>query len=219
MTFTRFATASFVVTLLLLISAPSVTAGIVFSTDRSELQALATGASIPLQLEDFESPSPSSLPATFGGVIITTNSFDARFQTVNANGRSRGLAVGMERFPTTVTFDFSAMGGVHAFGIDFSHDRGFLLRSDISLIVDGKRRELFDGIADQVGLFAGAFSDVRFSTVTFEADGGHLSSFELDNLRYGAVPTPPTGTVPEPASVAVFALGALGTLSRRRRTS
>ena len=72
------------------------------------LDALGDGIELRLRIA---SQDERSLPAFVGR-------YDQFIRRAVWNGIFRGLAVEMESLPTTVTFDFSAMRGVHAFDND-----------------------------------------------------------------------------------------------------
>jgi hypothetical protein len=182
--------------------------GMVNSTAALSNFLAVTGA---LNVADFESPLPSNLTVT-GGTTVNGSSCGALcgFNTTAGGSFHR------EVFGGSVTFSFTAH--VDAFGFFVNGLQTDLVPQQTIVYVDGSSATQtvnFPSSTGGGGAFVG-FVDYgqMISSVTFNATNDILG---FDDLRFGRSATNPNDpqSVPEPSTLAIFALGMIGLASRR----
>lgn len=192
-------------------------AGVIEYTDRAAFESAISGST----LFDFESlldggAIPLGNAPVFGAAtVISTNSsgiyattgFGAPTQQVGSQN-SGGVRVSLSPGYKALGMDIGALFGTATFS--------FTLRSQSSSILFSGNRIVADN--DNLGLanttFFGYVSDTdEIGSLEFTSIGG--SDFEtLDNLIYGNAAV---NAVPEPATVTLLGLGAVGLMMTRRR--
>jgi hypothetical protein len=182
-------------------------ASVTFYTNAAAFNAAAGPG---LTLENFDTSTISDFPATSSaGLGINSPFSNVPFtgiqNSVYASGRS---AMG---YPANGAITFTFPTPVTAFGIDL-FDLGTVGATTLTLTLsDGSSQALFTGFTGGIGnqLFAGFISTTPITSATFSstATGDFL---EFDNARFG-------NTIPEPATMAVFGLMAVGAYGVRRR--
>ncbi|MCJ8318038.1 MAG: PEP-CTERM sorting domain-containing protein [Colwellia sp.] len=183
-------------------------AGLITFSDRTAFE-LALGTS---QTEDFDSFvadtsfHPSSIDLDDFSIVVTGNDVRANYNIIDApalvssesdvNGSAHMRVFTNINKDLLFTFDYPTFG----FGVD------------IASLNDGNRtRILIDGVdailAINPGDFFGVISTEAFTSVTFQ--GIINDVYGIDNVTYSGV------QVPEPSTLAIFALGMIGLVSRR----
>ena len=183
-------------------------------TARSAFQAAASG---PRTLESFEQEFPTGLSASFpvGGAeafTVSSSTVGRPIWQEGANGRAitdGSFALGFDEYPPGVTLTFSFDQPIHAFGLDVN-DLNFASMSFADNLGNVKTRALLGDNGSPAGgpgfqnvQFFGVVNTTAFSQVqlTFGNPTALTGIICLDRLEY----TP----VPEPATFAMAALGAL----------
>jgi hypothetical protein len=200
-----------------IVLAALVTLGLAETTPASITLYTTSGAfntavgSGPITVQDFNSVPVTSEPIPAGGFTITGG-----YSVYNGDATyGTGLSINWYTAnPGSVVFTFSSP--ITAFGADF-FDVGTNGATTLTAALNNGAGSvnLFNNFIGATGnqQFRGLISMIPFTTITFtNTQEGDI--IELDNARFGTAGAP---TTPEPASMAVFGLAAVGGLALRRR--
>ncbi len=109
--------------------------------------------------------------------------------------------------------DFSFTTAIYAFGGNFDLSGPGGEGSSIEVeAADGSTYDLGTISSGYSGGWWGFVSDVAITSVVFTESGGGVETYTLDNLTWTT-----TKAVPEPGTIALFGLGAIGLVVVRRR--
>ena len=164
---------------------------------------LAANTTHALGLVEFEYPGAPDIGSYDDDLPAITGDPDREFQgsVYQATWGGGDTKPGPHEF----TFPYDVM----AFGADFrTTTSGAMLTATMA----GETIAFDDYLADPGTGFLGVVSDTPFTTVVFDADGGGYTNeqFYMDDLSFS--------NIPEPATLSLLGLGALGLVRRRRRS-
>ena len=166
----------------------------------------AGGASLPTQ--NFDGGPTGTTPIVVSGITSTSVSQTTQVSTaLFGSGNSLQWSTNPAG-STTLTF----LTPITAFAADF-FDVGTVGATTLTAALNnGDNAVLFSGFTGGGGnqQFRGFISTTPFTSITFTNTAGG-DFVEIDNVRFGAA------TVPEPATMAVFGLMAVGAFGVRRR--
>lgn len=185
-------------------------AAVVTYADRASFNSSVSGATVETW-DDNANGATVADGGSLDGVVYSTSGPDAMvtddFLPISGDHTLGTTAFGFFLGSDTITFTFAAP--IVAFGISintYADTAGAYVVSTNHGDVVGSAYDPFPGFG--TGQFVGFFSDKPFTTVTFSAPSG--ISYTLDDMTYLAAP------VPEPASLAIWALAAVGVSGYRR---
>lgn len=98
---------------------------------------------------------------------------------------------------------------IKTFGLDF----GVHHPDTVTFTLSSGEQFLMEHAGGQEYNFFGVISDIAFNSVSWSSNSGSATTMYTDNISYNT--TGPTSTVPEPSTLAIFALGIMGLASRR----
>jgi hypothetical protein len=190
-----------------LIATPAQAGTVVYSTDASFLSAAGGG----LTFESFETAVQGGTTVTFpGGTFSCTgSSFCPGFFGVSAQFADTGSQSVFFATPDTATFTFGS--AITAFGIAIG---GAGDVAPITLVASLSNGASVNALTSYTGTFDvfggnrqyfGVISTAPFTSVTFTGSNSGDGIF-FDSMSYGGS----TGAVPEPASIALMAIGLAG---------
>ncbi len=191
--------------LVVAVAGSSASASVAVYTTSAAFNAAGAG-SLPAQ--NFDGGPTGSTPIVVGGITITSISQSTLVgSALYGSGNSLQWSTNAAG-STTLTF----LTPITAFAADF-FDVGTVGATTLTAALNnGDNAVLFSGFTGASGnlQFRGFISTTPFTSITFTntASGDFV---ELDNVRFG------TAIVPEPATMAVFGLMAVGAFGVRRR--
>ncbi|TWU44361.1 PEP-CTERM motif protein [Novipirellula aureliae] len=216
-----------------MVTAQNASAGLMFYatglgplSDETAFGSDASTNAIDLSSEDFSGFAVGQdLPITAQNVSITSNNGSNTAEIVTDSNGGPGKSIFFTS-PGKITFDFTSLfaGGTSAFGIDI-FDVGTIPMDSTTLTFETSDGSVTYGMIGPVGplptkglkTFVGVISDSgpTITSVTIEATSGTFGEdwIFVDNLQFET-------QVPEPGSIAIFGLAALGLGAgsfRRRR--
>jgi hypothetical protein len=166
----------------------------------NDLASFEAATDSGLTYESFEAGLPDSQSLTFGILTFSETNGINRVYNDSLVGATDGTrSVNIEDNSSSI-FTLSFGSAINSFGAYF------LSSQDISITFSGGASGSFS-VPSSGSTFFGLLSPTNFSTISFDATGS--SFYGVDELRYGLT------EVPEPSTLAIFALGLMGLASRR----
>jgi len=182
---------------------------ILIFTDQAEWEAAVSGS---VEVESFGTIVPETLLGTISfDDFQSVAASGAYFHEVRAGGRYTAAIMGSA--VDKLQWEFNS--GINAFGGNFFsiNNTGLTVSGDF----DGagvQTINVYDYVISNVSTGNGWFGIIgtnEFSTISWNTDDGS-EWFQVSDLRYTAGST---AQVPEPSTLAIFALGIIGLASRR----
>ena len=190
-------------------------AALIVYTVQADWEAAVTGT---IQVEDFNSVAVGALSTgtNSAGLIDIEIIGDAGFNAIGASGATDGTRFFLGEVdnsaPDIGSPDLVFGSDIIAFGADW------ISTATAAILIANAAGDTVNFLTE-LGIpgsgFLGVISDSSFTTVELRASGALNEVFEMDNLRFVEAGVPD----PEPATLAVLALGLIGVAVRRRRHS
>ncbi|GLX79477.1 hypothetical protein tinsulaeT_28170 [Thalassotalea insulae] len=166
---------------------------------------------LSLTMESFESASGLELPLVAGQITVSTdNTSYGSFNGISSLFPTDGVSEVRYGADDGDSIFFSFADAINVFGINIS-DFGTTEGSPVLTFFDnsGNTLQVLSGTQNTGLNFFGFKSDTLFTQVQFKYTGANGDGIYFDEAYFNSV------NVPEPSTLAIFALGVIGLSSRR----